>query len=207
MISQLIVAIVTLVRFAVCEWVFLLWQFSRSSELLGVQLWSKLLLHHVEENKHKSLLLSPKTHFPWSCQLTAVSWIFWVVDFPYDTIPCWTALTLEWSSAPTSRYRSLFTLRMFPLIETGADIWQTQQHAVPSGWTLSLGHTGNTLLNNKCSMYNYFIQIHMALFCVVSLTLCYEPTVVSAWGISPSHPCGSQFQPTFAQIIVEFPSM
>jgi hypothetical protein len=46
-------------------------------------------------------------------------------------------LTVEWSSALMSHYKSLFTQAMyFPPIQTGADVRQTKQHAALSGLML-----------------------------------------------------------------------
>jgi hypothetical protein len=65
---------------------------------------------------------------------------------PCDVMLLLNTLTLE-SSTSTPRNWSLFTLVMcFPPIQTSADIWQTQEHAAPSGSALKcLGPTGYAL--------------------------------------------------------------
>lgn len=107
-------------------------------------LWSKSLLYYAlivtphDENQHESLCLNFKTCLPWSCQLTALSWIVCVVEAPCSTTLCWTTLTVERNSAPISWHRSLFSLEMyFSPVQTSADILQTQQHSVPSGQSLT----------------------------------------------------------------------
>jgi hypothetical protein len=87
----------------------------------------------------------------WIPKLTChdlASWqLCWVTEISCDTIRCWSTLALEWSGTPMSCHRSLFPLIMcLPWIQTSADVWQTQQHAVSSGLMLtSLGPIRHTL--------------------------------------------------------------
>lgn len=135
-LSQVCKEGVTFIKFAAYGWALPLSSMSSlrvsqvlSSELLGEPYCEARycyivhqLLHHMEENHHESILLSPNTHLSCPFQVTTMPLFFWGVEIPYDTIPCWTALTLEWSSAPLPYHRSL----CFPPIKTSADVWQTQ---------------------------------------------------------------------------------
>jgi hypothetical protein len=63
---------------------------------------------------HITVILCSNWYTMWKkIKLTAVSRIFWVVEISCDAILFWTPFVLQWSSAPTSCDRSLFTPRMF----------------------------------------------------------------------------------------------
>jgi hypothetical protein len=97
MIFQPVVASVTCVKFAVCRQALSWWWSLTISQVFSYKL---LGAHHckasycnncalvITQYGRKSTWIWIPNTLLWSCQLTTVSWIFWVVEIHCGAIPC-----------------------------------------------------------------------------------------------------------------------